>query len=132
MRIAIPNWQGRVSPVFDVASKLLLVDVVSGCESDRREVSLEAETLGMRINILVELGAEVLICGAISKPLELGLIARGVQVIPQTCGQVEKVLVAYINGQLGQFLMPGCCGRRRQCRGQGRGNGRGRNMRKDF
>ena len=36
MRIAIPEWQGRVSPVFDVAVSLLLIDV-DGKHEVRRE-----------------------------------------------------------------------------------------------
>ena len=30
MRIVIPQWQGRVSPVFDVAVNLLLIDIEEG------------------------------------------------------------------------------------------------------
>jgi len=29
MKVAIPHWQGRISPVFDVAGALLLVDVAN-------------------------------------------------------------------------------------------------------
>jgi len=105
--------------VFDVARNVLLVEVVDGHEQTRRDVHLEAETLGARINTLVELETNVLVCGAISKPLEMGLVARGIKVIPQTCGDVEQVLAAYINCELSPnaFLMPGCCGRRRHGRG---------------
>jgi hypothetical protein len=37
MRIAIPQWQGRVSPVFDVAGILLLIDIEDGREIGREE-----------------------------------------------------------------------------------------------
>jgi predicted Fe-Mo cluster-binding NifX family protein len=58
----------------------------------------------------------VLICGAISRPLEAMLLSAGVEVIPQTCGPVEEVLKAFMSGKLTEkaFLMPGCCGRRRR------------------
>ena len=119
MKIAIPYWHERISPVFDVASNLLLVNIVNGDEQQRREVYLEAEAFGVRINTMVELGTNVLICGAISKPLEMGLVARGIKVIPQICGDVAQVLAAYISGQFNQdtYLMPGCCRRRRYGRG---------------
>jgi hypothetical protein len=42
MRIAIPQWQGRVSPVFDVAANLLLVEVDDTGEVGRQEVALTA------------------------------------------------------------------------------------------
>jgi len=118
MRVAISHWHGRVSPVFDVAGNMLLVDVADGREQARRNVAIAAEQPQARANLLVEHGVTVLICGAISWPLERALSAAGIAVIPQTCGDVEQVLAAFINGQLQQdaFLMPGCCGRRRQFR----------------
>ena len=121
MKIAIPNWQNRISPVFDVACNVLLVDVINTCEQGRRDVYLNAETFGPRINALVELGTDVLICGAISRPLEMGLIARGIKVTPHMCGDIEQVLAAFIAGDLHQdkFIMPGCCRRRRRVRGGG-------------
>jgi predicted Fe-Mo cluster-binding NifX family protein len=113
MRIAIPHWQGRVSPVFDVAGNVLLVDVADGKEQARQNVAIDAEQPQARVSLLAGHGATVLICGAISWPLERALAAAGIEVIPQTCGDVEQVLAAFINGRLNQdtFLMPGCCGR---------------------
>ena len=122
MKIAIPNWQGRVSPVFDVAAYLLLVEVDGGVEQARRDVALDTGGPPERVARLTENGANVLICGAISRPLEVAVAAAGIEVIPQTCGDVEQVLAAFIDGRLGQgaFLMPGCCGRRRQLRARRR------------
>ncbi|NLX60508.1 MAG: dinitrogenase iron-molybdenum cofactor biosynthesis protein [Phycisphaerae bacterium] len=125
MKIAIPHWQGRVSPVFDVAENLLVVELDDGgAERSRVQAGLRAESPHHRASQLAETGAEVLICGAISWPLEMALTAHGVRVIGQTCGNIEEVLAAFVSGRLsdGAFAMPGCCGRRR--RGQGRGRGR--------
>ena len=118
MRVAIPHWQGRVSPVFDVAGNVLLVDVADGKEQARQNIAVEMDQPQARASLLTGHGATVLICGAISWPLEMALAGAGIEVIPQTCGDVEQVLAAFINGQLQQdaFLMPGCCGRRRQFR----------------
>ena len=118
MRVAIPHWQNRVSPVFDVAGNVLMVDVADGREEARRNVAVNVEQPHLRASLLSQHGATVLICGAISWPLELALNAVGIEVISQTCGDIEQVLSAFINGQLKQdaFLMPGCCGRRRRFR----------------
>ena len=126
MRVAIPYWQGRISPVFDVAGNLLLVDVANGREQARCSVVLDTEQPQARADLLVEQGANILICGAISWPLERLLAVANIEVIPQTCGDVEQVLAAFINGQLQQdaFLMPGCCGQRRRFRMRGRHGGR--------
>lgn len=131
MKIAIPHWQGRVSPVFDVARNVLLVENVDGVERSRQEVLFDSSgVVPLRVRRLVQTGAEVLICGAISRPLEMAVRAEGIEVIPQTCGQVDCVLDAFLRGQLNTttFLMPGCRGRGvgRQLRRRGGRCGRGR------
>ena len=131
MRIAIPIADGRISPVFDVAEKLVLVDVEAGREVGRTETPLMDEAIELRARRVAQLGVNVLICGAISRPLHALLSAAGVEVIPQTCGEVEEVLGAFVEGRLigDAFVMPGCCGRRRRFRGgRGRGNRRGRRL----
>jgi len=122
MKIAIPVSGDRVSPVFDTARRVLLVDVDEDRPVERTEMSLEEPQLTSRANRIAEWNAEVLICGAISRPLEAMLLAAGVDVVPQTCGQVEDVIRAFVSGSLAddRFAMPGCCGRRRQHRGRQR------------
>ena len=126
MKVAIPHWQGRISPVFDVAGRVLVVEIRSGEELARQDVVLDVEDPQLRAARLAQMGADLLICGAISWPLEMALSACGVDVIPQTCGEVEQVLAAFAAGQLQRdaFQMPGCCGRRRQ-RARRRRRGRG-------
>ena len=111
----MPVWAGRISPVFDVAGRLLLVDFDNGVEVGREEEALDQRDPSGRVRRLAQLGPDVLICGAISRPLELMLMAAGVQVIPQTCGPVDAVLQAFATGRMDPqtFLMPGCFGRRR-------------------
>jgi predicted Fe-Mo cluster-binding NifX family protein len=119
MRTAIPIADGRISPVFDVARRLLLVDIENEREVRRTEQVLEEMELAARARRVAELGVELLICGAISRPLEAMLLSTGVDVVPQTCGPVEDVLRAFASGQLTEqaFVIPGCCGHRRQSRG---------------
>jgi len=132
MRVAIPTWNGRVSPVFDVANSVLLVDLEGSQETGRQAVGIVEAHPAARAGRVAGLGVNVLICGAISGPLESLLVAAGVRVIPQTCGAAEEVLRAFVSGQLTDeaFLMPGCRGRRRprgrrrRLRGRRRGAGR--------
>ncbi len=116
MRIAIPQWQGRVSPVFDVAGNLLLIDIEDGRETRREARRFLATEGSARVNEFLGLGAGILICGAISASLQSRLIASGVQVIGFACGTVDGVLAAYLNGSLANrvFVMPGCQRWRRQ------------------
>lgn len=110
MRIVIPQWQGRVSPVFDVAGNLLLIDIENGQEIRREERRFLGTDPSTRVTEFLSFGAGILICGAISAPLQSGLNAAGVQVIGFACGTVDDVLAAYLNGRLRSraFVMPGC------------------------
>jgi len=112
--IAIPNCQGRVSPVFDVAARLVLVRLKGEAELERRDVVLFEKQPDGIVRSLGELGIEVLICGAISQGLQVALEHAGIRVLPQICGGLDSVIAAYRRGALGQpeFVMPGCCGRR--------------------
>jgi len=131
MKAAVPVWQGRVSPVFDVAGQLLLVELAEGVEVCRREYRLPDADPQQRAAQLAELQVETLICGDISQPLEALLAENGIRVHGRVCGNVDDVLKAFAAGVLGdsQYAMPGCCGQQRRrfrggCqRGRRRSNG---------
>ena len=123
MLIAVPNCQGRVSPVFDVAARLVLVRLKGEAELERRDVVLFEKQPDGIVRSLGELGIQVLICGAISQGLQVALEQAGIRVLAQICGGLDSVIAAYRRGTLGQpeFTMPGCCGRRWEAeRGAGR------------
>ena len=121
MKVAIPIWAGRVSPVFDVAKNLIIAEIDQGRELGRAQEPLKEAGLAARAGRVAELGVDVLICGALSQPLEAMLFAKGVRVIPWICGSVEDVLRAFVSGQPlpNLFLMPGCRGRGRRWRRRG-------------
>ena len=123
IRVLIPVSRGRISPLLDVARRFLLVSVQGGIEIGRREVSIEKTGLAPRSERIAQLNTDVLICGAISRPLEHALASEAVWVIPNTCGPVEQVLQAFRLGQLTEraFLMPGCSRQRHRIRGRHRG-----------
>lgn len=120
MRIGVAVHEGRVSPVLDVARRLLVIDADSQSVRGRQELPLADAALAARVRCIRTAGVAVLICGAVSWPLENALSAAGIRVLPQVCGPVEEVVSAYLAGQLDgpAFLMPGCCGRRARHRGE--------------
>ncbi len=114
MWVAIPRHFDRVSPVFDVARTLLVVEIEGGRETGRRELWLRTEDVVARVTMVVHEGVDVLICAAISEPLEKALEAEGVEVLRNRCGVVEEILAAFCEDRQldGKFLMPGCgCGK---------------------
>jgi predicted Fe-Mo cluster-binding NifX family protein len=130
MKVSIPLLSNRISPVFDESRTLLLVEIDSGKVIERRQETLQDTGPPVTASYLIGVGVNVLICSAISWPLERRLLAAGIQVIPHTCGPVEEVLSAYLSGQLTEhsFLTPGCL--RRRCRCQSRSGGPGGRGRK--
>jgi predicted Fe-Mo cluster-binding NifX family protein len=126
MIVALPVWQGRISPVFDVAGQLLVVDLRDSTIPTRRLEILPEEAPELRAQRVQALGIETLICGAVSRPLEALLTAKRIEVLPRICGDVEEVLQAFMSERLrdDRFAMPGCCGRRQRRRRGGcqRGN----------
>jgi len=112
MKIAIPTWNGRVSPVFDTASRLLVVDGEEGVETARFETDISEQFLPSKIMRLTGLGIDALICGAISRPLTYMVTTAGIKLIPWISGQIEDVLQAFLAGTLfdPRFIMPGCTG----------------------
>jgi len=127
MKVAVPDWQGRVSPVFDVAEHVVLVDLDAKEDGSQHTESLGSTAPHQRAQRLSELGVDVLVCGAISWPLEALLTANGIRVIPLICGEVAEVVRAFRDATLKdeQFAMPGCCRKRRQMRNRRRRRGDG-------
>lgn len=130
MTVGIPVWQECVSPVFDAASRLLVVRRRRGRIVDRKEFVLGAMPSEALARSVAELGVDVLLCAAISEPLRLSLERAGVVVETHLCGQVDELLDAFHAGhwRRSQFRMPGCWDphgplrlRRRRCRSQRRG-----------
>ena len=118
MKIAIPHWQSRVSPVCDEARQFLVVHIRDRQEVGRSEVpvALPGTDLLGRAAQLLDLGVQTVICGAISKGFETVLVGVGIQVVSQVCGEVEDVVQAFQTGTLEQdrFALPGCGRRRRR------------------
>ena len=110
MKIAVPIWGGKVSPVLDTASKLLILETLDQNKICRTEAPLNEQEISRRCFRIQKLDIDVLICGAVSWPFSERLAASGINIIPGISGTVEEILEAYFGGTLNQskFLMPGC------------------------
>lgn len=128
MRIALTVWNGRIAPVFDVAGTVRLVEQ-NGEQITQDTTAALPDSDGMmsRIAALVELKIDVLVCGAVSRPVHRMLTASGIRVHSFVSGEVNEVLEAFLCDRLEEkdFSMPGC-GMGRNNRGCGRGAGNSR------
>jgi predicted Fe-Mo cluster-binding NifX family protein len=109
MKIGIPVWEDKISPVMDTACRLLVVEVDGKREASRFETYLDVRGVTNRCFRIQGLGLDTLICGAISRPFSRSLVASGIKIIQGISGHPEDVLDAYLHGNLldSRFLMPG-------------------------
>ncbi len=113
MKLALPVWEGRIAPLFDVARCFLLVEYDGGRELAREEMIVWNSAPQGWEDYLKDLEVDVLICGGISRPLFEQVQATGIEVVPWIKGVVGQVLTAHVEGRLGamRFAMPGTrCG----------------------
>jgi predicted Fe-Mo cluster-binding NifX family protein len=122
MRVAVPIWGEVVSPLFDSAGTLLVVRFGRDGEMDRQQLAIAGAAPAVRAQLLVRVGVEVLLCGAISRSVQRMLKASGITVVGWVTGPVDEVLEAFIADELDRprFQLPGCCGRGQQRRRRAR------------
>jgi predicted Fe-Mo cluster-binding NifX family protein len=109
MKIAIPVWEDKVSPVLDTALRLMVVELKEGGPSTRFEIYLDERDLSRRCMRIQDLRVDTLICGAVTRHFSELLKASGINLIQGISGQPEEVLNAYLDGTLAhsKYLMPG-------------------------
>ncbi|MBN1163538.1 MAG: NifB/NifX family molybdenum-iron cluster-binding protein [Candidatus Krumholzibacteriota bacterium] len=132
MKIAITKWNNRVSPVFDEARSLTVIDVEDGKERGRNDCFVPEHSVRGKVRSLVELGIDTVICGAVSREMSRAINQKGIQLIPWVSGEVEEVLSAYLADELSvaKYSMPGCkWSRGKTGTGKGAAGGRGRKVR---
>ncbi|MBF0112347.1 MAG: NifB/NifX family molybdenum-iron cluster-binding protein [Desulfamplus sp.] len=121
MKIALTAWEDKISPVFDAAKTLLIVEI-----KDSKVVSRSVERFNQAIisnladmlSRMSLLKVDLLICGAISTVPAAIIEANGLKVISFISGNIEDVIAAYTKDEsirddaiISTFAMPGC-GRR--------------------
>lgn len=118
MKLAIPEFNGRVSPVFDCCRRLLVIDTsATGPDRIVPQDWSELES-AQRPERLREMGVNTLLCGGISAHLARKIEAGGVYVIPWVSGEIGEIIDAFMKDRLPDpgLTMPGC--RRGRFRGE--------------
>ena len=134
MKLAITPWNQRVAPVFDSSERILILNMEPDGHSEGQEYDFSKRAPTEKVQFLADQGVEQVICGAISKDLEILFRDQGIDVYSFIAGDVDVVLNAWITGQLDKpiYAMPGCppgrhyrWGRQGERPGYGRGLGGG-------
>lgn len=126
MKIALSIFKDSISTVFDAADQLLILEENGTNGHKRTMVKLGSTDPANRATQIKDQGIDVLICGAISRPLQAAITSLGIAVYPFVRGPVEEIIAAHQNGQLSSeiFALPGCRGCGPQAGGKGQHHGR--------
>ena len=97
--IAIPVMRGRVAPVLNWCSRMLIFPAIpDGAEG--QELCVPELGPEERLQLLQEKGVNTLICGALSADLQHFATQLGLMIIPGVAGEVGEVLTAYRENRL--------------------------------
>jgi len=117
LKVALPYWQKRISPVLDTSSNFLIVDIRKSNQVSSLKVNLVGKSPYDKALLLKEQGVSLLLCGAISDNCRCVFVSNGIEVVSWLKGDIDYIIGAYINGSLNEpgLLMPGrqSCRRRR-------------------
>ena len=109
LRVVIPIFRSRVSPIFDACVRALLLDIDHGRVIEKKEIYLDKLTLSERFKLLRQADVRVVVCGYISDIFCDILSKENIKVINGIAGGVDEVVAAFIDGCLDDqvFHMPG-------------------------
>ena len=100
MKIAIPIFENRVSPRFDLSPKLWIIREENGEVVHQEKISLEGLTILQRIEKLNSSGISKLICGGIHDFSLNQLVDMGIEVFHNVMGEADTALKNFLKGEL--------------------------------
>lgn len=108
-RIAVPIFNGRVSPVLDTCTQLCMVESSGASPAANRTLPMKSSSIYERSGEMIKYGVQIIICGAVSEAFYNLLTEAGIDLVCGVTGDVDEVIAAHRNGTLNQprFRMPG-------------------------
>ncbi len=98
--IAIPVFGNRISPRLDYTESMQLITIEDGSIKSRETIKLIAHSSLEKINMLIEIHPDVIICDGVSELSYDKLINHNIKVFPWIHGNVDTIIRKYINGKL--------------------------------
>lgn len=98
--LAIPNFGDRISPRIDYAETLQLITIEDKKVLKKDTIKIIAHSNLERINQIIRLKPDVVICDGISNLLHDKLIENKIEIVPWIHGIVDDVVEKYLNGKI--------------------------------
>jgi predicted Fe-Mo cluster-binding NifX family protein len=117
MKVAIPEHEGRIAPVFDTCRRVLVVEQIGAEDRIVSNEDWSNAARHIRASRLRDLGVDALLCGGISRWLQEQIGFHGIRLFPWIAGSVTEVLLALRDGRLNdpEFAMPGRVSEGQRC-----------------
>lgn len=109
MKIGIPVFQDRLSPVFDSSGLIrVFTHQPDGRMTEGASLAIHSLLCYARIEAILAQHIDLLICAAISRECQILLEANGVVVLAGLFGPATDIVAAYLAGRLDdkQFHLP--------------------------
>ncbi|MEN8191322.1 MAG: hypothetical protein ABFS12_00815 [Bacteroidota bacterium] len=100
--IAIPIFGSRISPRLDYTESMQLITIEEGSVNNRETIKLITHNRLEKINMLIRIHPNVIICDGVSDLSYEKLITNNIKVFPWIHGEVDAVIGKYLNGKLKQ------------------------------
>jgi len=112
MKAAFAVWNGRIAPVFDVARRVIIVEIFQGRVIARQQGLFECDDARHKADRLKSWGVQILVCGAVSHYYGATLAAEAVKAVAFVAGEIEEIIAAFLAEDLDKpdYRMPGCHG----------------------
>jgi predicted Fe-Mo cluster-binding NifX family protein len=101
MKIAMPYLNGQVNAHFGSSREFVVIETENGKVTGKKILTNEIlHKHGGLASMLSAEGVGVIITGGIGRPMAEALQRTGLQVISGASGEVEKVALDFLSGQL--------------------------------
>ncbi len=98
--IVIPSFGTRISPRLDYSESLQLIRIDKSKIESRDTIKIITDNRLERINRLIRLKPDVIICDGLTEMCRAELIKNDINIIPWVHGEIEEILNRYLKGKL--------------------------------
>ncbi len=102
MKAAIPIFGTRVSPRFFYSDRMIVIDITDDMIMSKELVVISGFDPEAWVGQLLDLNVDVFICGGADRDFIRQAESRGISVINNVAGEIDRIVQAFLKGKLRQ------------------------------